>query len=113
MRHRLPVLLCLCCGPATTACSSGASNGAPAPVVTHIDYNSTRDGPVQPKGEADPKAEPPDPSKCVHEWESVPRGTHDYQDPTSELPLLTLCTPVYCKKCGLVRHECQSRSKRR
>ena len=94
-----------------TACAS--KSDAPQPVVTHIDYDSTRDGPVMPRGEKDPKATPPDPSKCVHEWESVNRGTHYYQDPSSDLPMMTLCTPVYCRKCGLVRHECQQRSRRR
>src|SRR5437764_14430211 len=85
---------------------STTKTGAPAPVVTKIDYDSTRDGPVMPQPE---RAGPVDPSKCAHVWEAMPRATHYYQDPSSDMPSMLLCTPVRCVKCGLVRHECQQR----
>ena len=100
-----PALLLLA---AATACSSQKS-GAPAPVITKIDYDSTRDGPVMPKAS---DAAPAVPSKCAHVWEALPRSTHYYQDPSSDLSSMLLCTPVRCPKCGLVRHECQQRRRR-
>ena len=93
---------------ALSGCAS--KSDAREPVVTHIDYNSTRDGPVMPKPES---AEPSDAKKCDHAWEAMPRATHFYQDPSSDLRQMLLCTPVRCMKCGLVRHECQPRSHRR
>ena len=97
----------LVCAALAAACAS--KSGAPGPVVTKIDYDSTRDGPVMPRPE---DTGPPDPAKCAHVWEAIPRATHYYQDPSSELQQLSLCTPVRCSKCGLVRHECQPRTRR-
>ena len=90
------------------ACASG--DASPRPVVTKIDYDSTRDGPVMPSSEKDA---PKDPKKCEHAWAAMPRATHQYQDPSSELAQVLLCTPVRCSKCGLVRHECEPRTRKR
>ena len=52
------------------------------------------------------------PAPRIADIQAVPRATHYYQDPASELNQLSLCTPVRCPKCGLVRHECQPRTRR-
>ena len=95
------------------ACATPARDGPPV-VITKIDYDSTRDG-LSPRvvGEGEPK-KPEDPASCNHAWEAVSQGTHAYPDPSDPLGMsVAICTPVYCKKCGLVRHECQKRKKRR
>lgn len=93
-------------------CSTPTRDGPPV-VITKIDYDSTRDGPrPQVVDEGEP-AKKPEPASCSHAWEAVSQGTHAYPDPSDPLGMsVAICTPVYCTKCGLVRHECQKRKRR-
>lgn len=58
--------------------------------------------PVQ---EAPPAEEDPN-APCKHVWEHVRQGTHAWVDETGDVPIVSLCTPIVCTKCGAVRHEC-------
>jgi hypothetical protein len=106
-------LLALLCIVALLGCASDRKDGPPV-VRTKIDYDSTRDGPRPQVVDDGLPAAKPDPSECDHIWEAVPRGTHAYPDPSDPLGMaVAICTPVVCTKCGLVRHECQKRTKKR
>ena len=107
----VPVLLALLLAP-LVGCASEAPQGPPV-VRTKIDYNSTRDGPRPQVVDDGAPAKKTDPSSCDHAWEAVSQGTHAYADPSDPLGMsVAICTPVYCTKCGLVRHECQKRKRR-
>lgn len=108
----VPLLALLCLAP-LHGCASDRKDGPPV-VRTKIDYDSTRDGPRPQVVDDGLPAAKPDPSECDHVWEAVPRGTHAYPDPSDPLGMaVAICTPVVCTKCGLVRHECQKRTKKR
>ena len=108
---RGPLLLLLALG---AGCASKDAVRTSTVQRTKIDYDSTRDGPrmlpAAPEAPGSPAAA--NAKKCVHSWESVRDGTHMYLDTGSDPPLPTLCTPMVCTKCGLVRHECEWRRKR-
>ena len=107
------VLLALVLVATAVGCASDRRDGPPV-VRTKIDYDSTRDGPRPQVVDDGLPAAKPDPSACDHVWEAVPRGTHAYPDPSDPLGMaVAICTPVVCTKCGLVRHECQKRTKKR
>jgi hypothetical protein len=73
-------------------------------VSTPIYYNSTA---PQSSAAAVKKAS----EARAHVWQ--PGSPHMFTDSSYSPPVVSLSTPVECPKCGLVKHECQGRKRRR
>lgn len=80
--------------------------GAPPVERTAIVYDSTRATSAE-------APEPPAPpgEACKHSW--VAERPHLYWDTSFDPPMSALCSPVTCTKCGLTRHECAPRRRKR
>jgi hypothetical protein len=52
-----------------------------------------------------PTADDPN-AKCVHAFEHIRQGTHAWMDESDGVGMVSLCTPIECRKCGEIRHEC-------
>jgi hypothetical protein len=88
--------------------SESASSNSATIERTKISYDSTRPQLGSRKTELEVKDED---GKCTHSW--VAGRPHRYDDLSSGIPMADLCTPVYCTKCGLERHECEQRGRGR
>jgi hypothetical protein len=94
-----------------TGCQSGGQKDYPAPPSrAALGLEPGKD--AEPTDPVTPQA-PPAPEPCKHRFEAVRQGTHPYTVYEDEVPVVKLCTPIVCTKCGIVRHECQRELVRR
>lgn len=89
------------------ACSTSKESTNSATIErTPVYYDSTRSAGIVPSGATDPDA-----SACPHAW--VAGKPHAFWDISFDPPMVALCTPVRCTKCGEERHECAPRTTRK
>jgi hypothetical protein len=96
---------------AAAACASKPTGGGGTAILerTPLRVDSTaagagRDAPAEPVSS--------EPKGCAHAWLPDGEATHTYLDVASDPPLVALCTPLRCTKCGASRHECLRRRPR-
>lgn len=105
--NRVWALLFLAALTALSGCASGSKSSNSETVERiPVTYDSTKS--KAPLGSSDLPAKD---GECKHAW--VAGKPHMFTDASYGLPMQSLCTPVYCMKCGLERHECEKLSRRK
>lgn len=110
-RARLLLVLLLACTALAACAQPAASRGDLDPLFRGSAGSGEHefDPATLPRPRRAPEAAPDAPPACEHVWESDDRATHAYVDRLTGLP--ALCTPIRCRLCGEVRHECQRRGR--
>ena len=96
--------LCVAMAPFCGCRVGGADEPAPLPPRGAIDL---------PPKEPPADAKPAEPQACKHAWEAARQLMHSYTVFEDEIPIVKLCTPLVCTKCGALRHECLKELRRR
>lgn len=86
-------------------CASPTQGDASQTVVQRTKISTSSGGAMD--AERAPEKTPDDPNaKCVHAFEHIRQGTHAWMDESDGIGMVSLCSPIECRKCGEIRHEC-------
>jgi len=98
----------LCLLAAVVACQASGDEQGPA-----IPPRGSLELPPRDEAAALEGGKPSQPEACKHVWDVDKFGTHSYSVDEDGVPVVKLCTPIVCTKCGAVRHECLKELSRR
>src|SRR5262245_32565492 len=102
------VALALAAALACIAACQAKQEPAPLPIPPRgsVEY-------PQPEEPKEDEAKPAVPEACKHVWTADHRAMHQFTVAEDGVPVVKLCTPIVCSKCGAVRHECMKELRRR